>query len=229
MPTYEGLYSGLEFFGFATPSGASNGIAKACPGAPCTASSPLGAGLGVRFGYSFGWIAVEGMALGSYDYSTAGDSAGDGSTTDPARTESYTFHRFGGGAAVGARFATQASRTCGSRGSPLGGFATMGNIYKQDASRQRHGAALGRPSRTTTYTAPLLMAGRGRARRVGQRREAARALLTMLQFVGGAVTRPGPRDDAPRDRRLLHHAAAAGRPGDVQVFVGPMIGFDFGL
>ena len=78
-PTYEGLYSGLEFFGFATPSGASNQIAKSCPRAPCQSSSPLGAGLGVRVGYAWGWIAAEGLAFGSYDHSTASDTAGTGS------------------------------------------------------------------------------------------------------------------------------------------------------
>ncbi|HEY5243486.1 MAG TPA: PEGA domain-containing protein [Polyangiaceae bacterium] len=226
-PTYEGLYSGLEFFGFATPTGPSNQFAKNCPSAPCASSSPLGAGLGVRFGYAFGWVAVEAMALGSYDYSTASVTYASGGPTDVGRSESYAFHRFGGGGAIGARFATKHPHLR-LTGAVLGGFETMGNIYKQDASATVGGASSEETSSTTTYTAPLLLADAGVL--VGWTNGAKLhvSLVTMLQFVGGAVMAPGLSPTSLGNGSSFTTPSLQVAQG-TQVFVGPMIGFDFGL
>ena len=226
-PTYEGLYSGLEFFGFATPTGPSNEFAKNCPSAPCASSSPLGAGLGVRFGYAFGWVAVEAMALGSYDYSTASVTYANGGPTDVGRSESYAFHRFGGGGAIGARFSTKHPHLR-LTGALLGGFETMGNIYKQDASATVGGASSEETSSTTTYTAPLLMADAGVL--VGWTNGAKLhvSLVTMLQFVGGAVMAPGLSSTSLGNGSSFTTPSLQVAQG-TQVFVGPMIGFDFGL
>ena len=226
-PTYEGLYSGLEFFGVATPSGASNGIAAACPSPPCQSSSPLGAGLGVRFGYAFGWVAVEGMALGAYDYSTASATYAGTSATDVGRSESYSFHRFGGGAAIGARFATKHPHLR-LTGALLGGFETMGNIYTLSASAT--GSTPGTASATsptTTYTAPLLMADAGVLVGWANGAKLHVSVVTMLQFVGGAVMAPamGPTNLGAGSFSTPSLQVAQG----TQVFIGPMIGFDFGL
>jgi hypothetical protein len=225
-PTYEGLYSGLEFFGFATPSGPSNGIHAQCPS--CASSSPLGAGLGVRFGYAFGWIAVEAMALGSYDYSTASITSTGTSTTDVARNESYAFHRFGGGGAIGARFSTKHPHIR-LTGALLGGFETMGNIYKQDASTPAGvtAASSEQTSSTTTYTAPLLMADAGVLVGWANGAKLHVSLVTMLQFVGGAVMAPAlPSTNLGTGSFTTPSLQVA---QGTQVFVGPMIGFDFGL
>jgi hypothetical protein len=228
-PTYDGLYTGLEFFGFATPSGASNGIKEHCPSTSCQSSNPLGAGLGVRFGYAFGWVAVEGMALGSYDYSTAGVTYANGGSADVARTESYAFHRFGGGGAIGARFSTKHPHLR-LTGALLGGFETMANIYKQGASTPAGvtpSASTEATSSTTTYTAPLLMADAGVLVGWANGAKLHVSLVTMLQFVGGAAMAPalGSANLAPGTFTTPSLQVAQG----TQVFVGPMIGFDFGL
>ncbi|HEY3818662.1 MAG TPA: PEGA domain-containing protein [Polyangiaceae bacterium] len=228
-PNYEGLYSGLEFFGFATPSGASNGIAKDCPAAPCQSSSPLGAGLGVRFGYAFGWVAVEGMVLGSYDYSTASVTYANGGANDVGRTESYSFHRFGGGGAIGARFATKHPHIR-LTGALLGGFETMGNIFKQDASTtagEPSGSAE-ETSATKTYTAPLLVADAGVLVGWANGAKLHVSLVTMLQFVGGAVMAPALGSTSLGTGGSFVTPSLQVAQG-TQVFLGPMIGFDFGL
>ena len=53
--------------------------------------------------------------------------------TDVARSESYTFHRFGGGGLVGAR-ASSKNPNLRLTGSALGGVVAMGNIYKQSVT-----------------------------------------------------------------------------------------------
>jgi PEGA domain len=230
-PTYEGVYSGLEFFGFATPTGASNGIAAACPSAPCQASSPLGAGLGVRFGYSFGWVAIEAMALGSYDYSTASVTypadVPSGPHAGVARAESYAFHRFGGGAALGARFATKHPHLR-LTGAVLGGFETMGNIYKQDVSAAGSGSVTEETSSTTTYTAPLLMFDGGILVGWANGAKLHVALVTMLQFVGSPVMAPALGSTSLGTAGSFNTPSLQVAQG-TQAFVGPVIGFDFGL
>jgi hypothetical protein len=224
--SYEGLYSGLDFFGFATPSGPSNGIARGCPGASCAASSPLGAGLGVRVGYSFGWIAIEGLALGSYDHSTASDSAGVGSTTDPARSESYSFHRFGGGAALGARVASKDPHLRFTAAA-LAGFVTMATIYDQTVSAADGAGTAQNTSSASTYTAPLLTLDAGVLVGWANGAKVHVALLTMFQFPGTTnapalgTTQLGTAGSYTTGPLQVAHG--------VQVFVGPMIGFDFGL
>jgi hypothetical protein len=232
-PTYEGLYSGLEFFGFATPSGASNAFAKSCPANPCQSSSPLGAGLGVRFGYAFGWVAVEGMALGSYDYSTASDTYPNGGATNVARTENYAFHRFGGGGAVGARFSTKHPHLR-LTGALLGGFETMANIYKQDVSLPAgvtapagDGSSAEQTSSTKTYTAPLLMADAGVLVGWANGAKLHVSLVTMFQFVGGPVMADGLGATNLGAGKFTTPSLQLAQ--GTQVFVGPMIGFDFGL
>jgi hypothetical protein len=224
-PTYEGVYTGLEFFGFGTPSGASNVFAKSCASASCQSSSPLGGGLGVRFGYAFGWVAVEGMALGSYDYSTASVTYAGAGSTDVARTETYAFHRFGGGGAIGARFATKHPHLR-LTGALLGGFETMGNIYKQDASTAA-GATSESTSPTTTYTAPLLMADAGVLVGWANGAKLHVSLVTMLQFVGGAANAPALPPTTLGTGKFTTPSLQIAQ--GTQVFVGPMIGFDFGL
>ncbi|HEY1694470.1 MAG TPA: PEGA domain-containing protein [Polyangiaceae bacterium] len=224
-PRYEGLYSGLAFFGFATPTGASNGLAKDCPGAPCTTSSPLGAGLGVRVGYSFGWIAVEGLAFGSYDHSSGTDTYGAG-PSGVARDESYEFHRFGGGVAVGARVASKDPHLRFT-GALLGGFATMGTIFRQDASTPDGASTSEQTSGTQSYTAPLLAMDAGVLVGWANGAKLHVSLLTMLQFVGGPVYAPGFGTTNLATGTFTSPALSVAQ--GTQVFLGPMLGFDFGL
>ncbi len=180
-PRYEGVYSGLALLGYAAPSGASSFLGSA-------ASSPLGAGLAVRVGYAFGWIAVEGVGFGSYDYSSGKIPEGAGGPTDPTRDDSYTFHRFGGGGAVGLRVANL-NPHLRFTASALGGLAAMGNIYTQSASSTESStpATAQNTSSATTYTAPLLMFDAGVLVGWPNGAKVHIALLSMLQFIGSPV------------------------------------------
>lgn len=230
---YEGLYSGLALFGFATPSGASNALAENCPGTNCQSSSPLGAGLGVRVGYSFGWIMIEGLAIGQYDHSSGSESAGSGAATDVQRNESYDFHRFGGGGAVGVRVATRHPHVRLTASTMFGAVA-MANIYDQSVTATNPPAGAtnnnaSQTSATTVYGAPLLAFDAGVLVGWSGGVKFHLSFFTMLQFVGGPVVAPAQN---ATNLGGFNHSYTTGPfqvANGTQVFMGPMIGFDFGL
>jgi hypothetical protein len=230
-PRYEGVYSGLALLGYATPSGPSNFVATGCPS--CPSSSPLGAGLAVRVGYAFGWIMIEGMGFGSYDYSSASRQTGSGppsaSNTDTLRNESYSFHRFGGGGAVGVRVASM-NPNLRLTASALGGLAAMGNIYNLSASAVggTAGESAQQTSTATTYVAPLLAFDAGVLVGWPNGAKFHLALLTMLQFVGGPVDAPALGSSGLGNAGSFTTGAQSVASG-TQVFVGPLLGFDLGL
>jgi hypothetical protein len=173
------------------------------------------------------------MALGSYDYSTASDTYPNGGATNVARTENYAFHRFGGGGAVGARFSTKHPHLR-LTGALLGGFETMANIYKQDVSLPAgvtaaagDGSSAEQTSTTKTYTAPLLMADAGVLVGWANGAKLHVSLVTMFQFVGGAVMADGFSATNLGAGKFTTPSLQLAQ--GTQVFVGPMIGFDFGL
>jgi hypothetical protein len=238
-PRYEGIYAGLAVLGFATPTGPSNGIAKSCP-QDCQYSSPLGAGLGVRVGYAFGWIAAEGLALGSYDYSTATANF-DGNLAQPnpyfgiKRTEDYGFHRFGGGGAVGVRVVSKHPNVR-LTASLLGGVATMGNIYDRKstpAGSTDPNAQDQFSSEAVTYVAPLFVFDAGVLVGLVNGAKVHAAIAGMVQLVGDPVV-------APAGPTRSFGQSGNGMPGTLtappltvaqgtQLFLGPLIGFDLGL
>jgi hypothetical protein len=235
VPRYEGVYSGLAFLGFATPTGPSNGIAQNCPTKNCTWSSPLGGGLAVRVGYSFGWIAAEGIALGSYDYSTATVTFdGNLPSTSPyygvARTESYEFHRFGGGGALGVRVASK-SPNVRLTASALGGVATMGNIYKRTSTPAASAGGGGvdqTSSDTQTYVAGLFLFDAGVLVGWANGAKLHASVVTVVQVLGNDATAPGAASRNFGNGGMLATPQLTLAQG-TQVFVGPMIGFDLGL
>jgi hypothetical protein len=237
---YEGIYSGLAFLGFTAPGGATNEVAQACPrGASCQASVPLGGGLAVRVGYSFGWIAAEGLALGTYDYTsgTVGYARSDG--FGPARDEAYDFHRFGGGGALGVRVANKHPNVR-LTGALMGGLVTMGNLYKQVATPRQsssvtnpspgpsapQSASITNTSDIATYVAAMLLAEAGVLVGFANGAKLHASVVMMTQFVGdtvGAGTRGGTLGNTMLSPQNIGVAQGA------QIFVGPMVGFDFGL
>ena len=153
-------------------------------------------------------------------------NAGDGAT-DVAANESYEFHRFGGGAALGARVASKDPHLRFT-GAVLGGFATMGNIYKQDATCDRHDRRPPSRRRARRRTRrPLVMADAGVLVGWANGAKVHVAFVTMLQFVGGPVL-ASPFPSEPLGGGTFTTPALQVAQG-TQVFMGPMIGFDFGL
>ncbi len=239
-PTYVGIYSNLDFFGVASPGDATNGLAQSCPTQPCQASSPLGAGLGVRVGYSFGWLGVEGLALGMYDTSDGSATFGDtasGPNIGIARTESYRFHRYGGGGALGARVTSKHPNVRFTFGAALG-IEYKGMVYKRDATatgaaqKDKNGASLSSSftSSATTYTAPMIVLDLGILLGSATSAKFHIGALAILEMVGDPVFASG---DTNRTLGNGTPSPPLGTPplqlvSGTQFFIGPVIGLHFG-
>ncbi len=116
LSAYEGLFVDVDLLALFGP-GNTNSITEDCAanatGGNCSSTTPAGGGLGVRVGYSFGWIAAEGMLLGAADAATAnanyafGTGEALGAYYGPPRHEHYLFVRYGYGIGLGARVMTR--------------------------------------------------------------------------------------------------------------------------
>jgi hypothetical protein len=190
----------------------------------------------VRVGYAFGWIAAEGVALGSYDYSTASANF-DGKLPmgnpyfGAQRTESYEFHRFGGGGALGVRVASKDPHVR-LTASAMGGLATMGNIYKRTATLTPTPSTTPVPpneysSHVQTYVAALLLFDAGVLIGWANGAKLHASVVSMVQFVGDPLVAPQDSSSQLGSATLLTPALQVAQ--GTQVFVGPMLGFDLGL
>jgi len=128
-PVFAGMYTQVGLLGLFSQS-PTDELKQDCPaartGGSCEWHRSYGGGLGVRVGYSFGWVALEGLALASVDgwYNEArydvGTSATESEFYGPPRTERYTFARYGGGLGVGARLLSPTSGVRGTLGAAIG-------------------------------------------------------------------------------------------------------------
>lgn len=235
-PAYVGIYSNLDFFGVASPGDATNGLKESCPSQPCQASSPLGAGLGVRVGYSFGYVGVEGLAFGMYDTS-------DGSVTFPnddlvtahpytgvARSETYRFHRYGGGGALGGRLTTKHPNIRFTFGASLG-LEYKGMIYKRDSTATKiANAQTSFTSAAATSTAPMIVLDLGILLGTATGPKFHIGALALFEMVGDPVFAPA---DDNKTLGAQPTPAKLGTPplqmaSGTQFFLGPVIGLHFG-
>jgi hypothetical protein len=176
----------------------------------------------------------------AYDYSTGSLTYPGTSTTDIARTESYAFHSFGGGGAVGARVSSLAPNLRFT-GSALGGVVAMGNLFVQQATSVASGTVANEPngntkqttSSTTTYTAPVLIFDAGVLVGWPNAVKVHIAALAIVEFVGSAngAGFGSPTNLANQGSATDYTFATPARQiaGGTQVFIGPVIGFDLGL
>lgn len=232
-PRYEGIYTGMALLGLASPSDSTNGVAQSCPSpSGCQTSNPIGAGLAVRVGYGFGWIAVEALALGTYDFSKASlqygsDVPGSQPNGGVARTEDYAFHRFGGGGAIGVRVANEHPHLRVTAGA-LFGVVEKANIYTRSANATGIVATNDYTSDTTSYTAPLLALDAGVLVGWTNGPKFHVGGVALFEFVGDPVVAPPPASARTLGASVLGTPPLQVAAG-TQVFLGPMIGFDFGL
>jgi hypothetical protein len=138
-PPWRGIYGQLGLIGWLSQK-PTDELRRECPpatlGGTCAWHRSYGGGLGVRVGYSFGWLALEGVALALADawyhelhYATA-QSAADSEFYGPPRKEQYTFARYGGGLGVGARVFTPTQGVRGSLGVAVGFLARVERYFR---------------------------------------------------------------------------------------------------
>ncbi len=137
--TDRGLYFRLDLTG--TISNTSDGVTTHCEEAPadahCKSRAPLGAGLGLRVGYRFNWIAPEIWGLGTlnvsyvkaqYDNTTGPDDGSD--FYGAARREDYIFFRYGWAAGVGVRATSPTGSVSATGGLGFGVFSQYGQYAR---------------------------------------------------------------------------------------------------
>jgi hypothetical protein len=250
-PDYVGLYSHLDFFG--TIAATRNELVDTCAQAPvggrCDADNKsLGGGLAMRIGYSFGWLGLEGFALGAYDRAKASVSYANDVPSGPyvgvAREESYTFHRYGGGVGAALR-ATSMHPTIRFTGALGGGVAIRRMVYKREAVNNPDNASDSFTASETGYTAPLIVLDGGVLFGSTPGGKFHLGLTAMIELPGADVTA-----DADSARNLggkcsTHPALASqcvaaqnsprlGTPSlrmmssGAQLFIGPVLGIRFG-
>jgi hypothetical protein len=228
-----GIYANLDFFGVATPGGATNTIAESCPSPPnCAAPSPIGAGLDVRVGHAWGWIAAEGMVFGMYVTSPAHVTyPGDVPTPSPyegvARTEDYRFHRFGGGGTLGGRVTSMHPNVRFTFGAGFG-LEIKEGLYARDATAKAAiGGVTGSNSSTSnlpTYVAPILALDGGVL--LGASVKFHLGVLALAEFIGSPVLTQADATETLNNKPLGTPAIQIAR--GTQLFIGPVLGLQFG-
>lgn len=128
-PVFSGMYTQVALLGLFSQL-PTDELKQDCPaartGGSCEWHRSYGGGLGVRVGYSFGWVALEGLGLATADgwYNEArydvASSAAQSEFYGPPRSERYTFARYGGGLGVGARLLSPTSGVRATLGATIG-------------------------------------------------------------------------------------------------------------
>lgn len=220
----------------------------------CDGARALGGGLLVRVGYSFGIVGVEGFLGGSFDYSSASavydldshvNANGDriashiiSPTVSPhfgiSREEKYSFYRYGGVLGVAGRLLSKGQSVRGTGG--LGfGLSQKWMIYERASDAFYSNATGGKSTEkfsgdSTSYTAPLLMIDAGLLLGATPGVKLHIGVLTSIEFI------PDTKTPANATRTLgvtNTGSEPIGTPAlrvakGPQVFIGPVLGFQFG-
>jgi hypothetical protein len=235
----DGLYGGLQLLGAFEPSGSGSTLAEACDttGATrCSAGSVLGGGISGYVGWMVEPLGLELALLTAADV-TDPDAHFDGVTGSeinpnlaaPARTESFTIARFGGGAALRARVSRTIDRFRFS--AALGpGLAYRYLLMKRDTVAD--GGRVGAVSDTGTgYVSALLSLELSAQLLLGESTALSLGVVSWLEHAGDDA-RSQPRrqavligDDGPP---VPQATPAYDMASGTQWFVGPFLGLAFG-
>lgn len=238
-PDYEGVYVNVALLG-TFGAGSTNEIARDCPanaaGGTCDSTRPMGGGLGVRVGYSFGWFALEGLLLGAadvaitkaeYDYGTTPDL---GDYYGAARDERYAFVRYGGGGGVGARVISQDSLLRFSGGLTGALIARTAQYARATTARGGVPDAEDHTSDSTSYVAPALMGDVGIliGSSPGIKFHTGLALLVEFAPENVTVEATDSRFGGNPMNRLSYGTPELDVSRGTQVVVGPFLAMQFG-
>jgi PEGA domain len=235
------LYGGLSLLGVLEPMGAGTPFESACDtlGATrCDADTPLGAGLGAYVGWFLDPLGLELALMGTAHVQEANVTFDGVNGSDinpvvatPEREEHFVIGRFGGGGAVRARFAYSAKIF------RLWIAAGPGLVYRTMVFRRTTEAANGDTSTVAQpwidYWSPLLSLEAGVQLRVTPTFGLSLGVTSWLESAGEDAKSRARNDtflvnskDEPTARQATPAYDLARGP---QWFIGPMLGFNFGL
>jgi hypothetical protein len=226
---FKGAYSQIALAGLFAIGDPSNDLAQRrdlASGTSVDVSGRFGAGLGVRAGYSFGLVGIEGAVLGSYDHSSASAAyaAGDETAVHPGSTprqETYDFHRFGAVVAAAVRLMPkiQTARPMLGVGA---GVSLRGALYERSTTSDA-GGGNSYTSDLATYVAPCIVIDGGVALGTtpGTRFYVGAMMLAELAGSAHATTSKTRPNGAPP-------VSSLGVANGVDVFLGPVIGMQLG-
>jgi hypothetical protein len=236
----DGLYGGFQFLAAFSPGGSGSTPAAACDttGATrCDAGSVLGGGLSGYVGWFFDPLGLELALLG------AGDVVDPVATFDgvsgseinpilaaPERDEKFTIGRFGGGAALRARFAHDIDRFRFT--AAIGPGIMYRALLMRRSTDSPNGYAGEMTDSSARYWSPMLSLELGAHVLLGASTALALGVTSWFEHAGdGAKT--APRNDTYLYRDGSQPLAQATPAYDVasgtQWFVGPFLGLSFGL
>lgn len=242
---YPGVYAGLAVLGTLGPS-ATHGLWNTCPGADCSRVLPLGGGLGFRLGYSFGWVGLEALGIGLIDASITQvefdtrTTKAESSFYGLPRDETFTFLRYGGGGGLGLRFTPPVPGVRPTLG-VSGAFLFRAVRYLGAATAPGSTAqgivpdAKDHDSNVETFAVPALIVDGGIFLGGTPGFKVHLGVLFMVEFdprrradpfdgsLGAEVVPPaGQRQSVP------HGAPEMDLVSGTQLFVGPVLGMQFG-
>jgi hypothetical protein len=242
LHSFKGLYVGMNVYGrFGTNAPASE-FGESCPVEKgfCETGKPVGAGLLLRIGYSLGIVGLEGIAFASFDHSSIEADYQSYLTPamsphyGPVRHESYDLNRFGAGGAIGARVTSKHAIIRFSTGAAAG--VAFRNIDAQvdaqfqnlpntgcnncpNSETRNWGSSAGKVIPVMMFDASLLLGSTpGTKFQIGT--------FALVEFYGDPLS---SQAQSPDNVGGLDY----GRPAvqlvkGTEVFVGPMLGLQFG-
>lgn len=239
---YQGAYIQLALFGAFAVAGERDDVFSDCVPTSrriggCTTGMPAGGGLAVRLGHSFGWWALEGLLLGEYDgwvtrtlYEREVYEQEGYSHVGVARREKYWFHRIGAGFGLGGRVTSRHPTFRFTAGLAVGGLHRRVGYTYQARSDQREGAEAGtsnHDSELAPYWVPTSVLDGGVLIGATPGTKFYLGVQAQLDLGGGGKLRADPFEAASLEGRRVG-VPRVQVAGATQLFVGPMLGLQFG-
>jgi hypothetical protein len=239
---YTGAYSQLALVGQFEVTKPSNDVSQGIGYTPSTTINTqgvAGGALNLRFGYSLGFVGIEGSFLLGYDHSEsvvnmpAGSQTADHPGITP-RTEDYVFHRLGGTAAIGARLMPKMQVFRPTLGVGVGA-SIKGIFYQRSISGITQPTFDGistsdipnLPSNPSFYVTPSLMIDGGieLGSTPGTRFYLGCLMVADFGSSGSASISPGASSNSSV---VVGPPAVLHGVNGTDVFVGPILGLQFG-
>lgn len=246
--SWRGVYGQVGLFGWfsAKPT---DELRRECPPARASGSCDwypsYGGGLALRAGYSFGWLAVEGLVAGLADawydqlrYDVE-QSSQQSAFYGPARSERYTFARYGGAFGLGARVLTPTQGVRGTFGLTFGFVTRVERYFRVSSTSSNVTTPLGtatipdaraETSGSDSQASPLLLADLGVLFGSTPGLKFQLGLLLAATF-GSSTEAPARRGSLGRDaagQPLPFGSAAIDISRGSQLFFGPILGVQLG-